>query len=198
MSTSNVYPGSCHCGAVQYQLRLKLPPVHDPKAESVRLYKCNCTTCHKTGMFHCRPISPGDDFILLSPSPSELGDYRCFEKRIGWYFCKNCGVRTFGAGGNWNETDLDVDKWAGGESKGETKKVWTLSKGEDFTRVEDGVKIVKPLHYLSVNAFTLEVGEGGVDLREWHEKKWIFYVENLKRINGTQMRLHEPFEGGLY
>ena len=96
------------------------------------------------------------------------------------------------------ETELDVGDWAGGESKGETKQVWTLASGEDFTRVEEGKTIVKPLHYLSVNAFTLEVGEGGVDLREWHEKKWIFYVENLKRHNGTQMRVNEPFPGGLY
>lgn len=110
-------------------------------------------------------------------------------------------MRTFGAGGVWNETDLDVAKWATGEenkSSGETQKVWTISKGEDFTRIEDGKKIVKPLHYLSVNAFTLEVGEGGVDLRDWHEKGWIFYVENAKRLNGTQMRLEKPFDGGLY
>ncbi|KAH7128566.1 hypothetical protein B0J11DRAFT_525274 [Dendryphion nanum] len=198
MTTTGAYPGSCHCGIVQYQIRLTFPPVHDVNAESIRLYKCNCTTCHKMGFFHCRPINPGEDFILTAPSPSELGEYRCFDKRIGWYFCKNCGVRTFAMGGNWEEAELDVEKWAGKDSKAETMKVWKATAGESFKRVVDGKEIIKPLHYLSVNAVTLNGGEGGVDLREWHDKKWVFYVENLERKNGTLMRIDEPYPGGLY
>jgi hypothetical protein len=149
------------------------------------------------GFFHTRPIDPANDFILTSPSnPEELGDYRTRSKKCGFYFCKNCGVRTFAVAGKWEQIDLDIDKWAGNDGgDGKTQKVWvTRGKGDTYTELADGKEIEKPLHYVSINAVTLE----GVDLREWHEKKWIFYVENRERKNGTKVRYGAPHEGGMY
>jgi hypothetical protein len=48
---------------------------------------------------------------------------------------------------------------------------------------------------LSVNAVTLEPG-GEIDLKRWHEKGWIFYVDSRFRKGG--MRLGEPHDDGMY
>lgn len=196
MSDTKVYHGSCHCGNVKYQVRLTLPPLitAERTAKTVRIYKCNCTTCHKMGMFHCRPINLTEDFILTTPAPSELGDYRVYDKKIGWFFCKSCGVRTFGLGGAWEETEINVDEWAGRERTEEgTEKVWK-TKGALLQATSDsGEKITRDMHYVSVNAVTLE----GVDLREWHEKGWIFYVDSLQSPR-EDPRYGKPHVGGMY
>jgi hypothetical protein len=194
-TNTNYYPGSCHCGAIQYQIRLTLPPTHDPdrNAKTVRLYKCNCTLCHKAGFFHCRPITIAEDFILTKPSPSELGDYK-----NGWYFCKSCGVRTFTAFGSWTEVEIDVGQWQGcgrdGTGSGVTEKVWIVKPGPERTMMFNGQSVTRPLHYLSVNAVTLE----GVNLREWHEKGWMFYINRRDEEKPMDMRVGEPHEGGMY
>ena len=152
------------------------------------------------GYFHCRPINPADDFILTSPATiEELGEYRTSTKKQAWYFCKKCGVRVVSVAGNWEQVELDVEHWAGRkeqENKENVQRVWKTN-GTTITTNEDGKDVTKPYHYLSVNAVTLEPGEE-IDLRKWHENGWIFYVENLVRKNGTQMRVSEPFEGGMY
>jgi hypothetical protein len=189
MSDLKAYPGSCHCGAVQYQVKLKFPPVLDATAESIRIYKCNCTTCQKMGYFHLRLIDPTEHYILTSPADiKELGDYRCFEKKHGWYFCKTCGVRVLGLGGVWEQLELDVREWAGTKKEGEEEKLQKVWKTK-------GADVGKP-YYLSVNAVTLEPSED-VDLRKWHDNGWIFYVES-RRKDGTPLRFGEPHEGGMY
>lgn len=142
------------------------------------------------GMFHCRPAEPSEDFILTSPaSIEELGDYRAFSKTIGWYFCKKCGVRTFGLGGKWAQEDLNVDQWAGRQGgDGKVQKVWRTKPLDAPGR--DGT----PLHYVSVNGVTLE----GVDLINWHKKGWVGYVENLDEGKRGELRFGEPFPGGCY
>lgn len=192
MSGLKAYPGSCHCGAVQYLVKLKFPPnITDRSAtDSIHIYKCNCSTCQKMGYFHLRPTNNASDYILLSPDPKELGDYRCFEKKHGWIFCKKCGVRIVGLGGEWEEAEVDVEAWKAGAKnegggKGEVKKVWKTKPKEEGKR-----------YYLSINAVTLEPSED-IDLRKWHENGWIFYVE-CRREDGTPLRFGEPHEGGMY
>ncbi len=144
------------------------------------------------GFFHCRPIKPEEDFILTSPSTiEELGDYRVFKKEVGWYFCKDCGVRVFGMRGEWEQVETDVAEWAAGtkqagnEEGKKTQKVWMTRAPAAST----GDK-----HYLSVNAVTLEPSEE-IDLIKWHEKGWVFYVQSRE---GDGMRLKPPFECGMY
>ncbi|CAI6292540.1 unnamed protein product [Periconia digitata] len=199
--TSGTYNGSCHCGAVTYSLKLTFPPIHNPAAiNSIRIYKCNCSTCQKMGFFHCRPINISDDFILKSPATiEELGDYRTFSKKQSWYFCKDCGVRVFGHGGKWEQTEVDVGEWSGKEKDGKTEKVWFSKPDGMRTRVVDGVEKQVPFHYLSVNAVTLDTAcEGGVDLREWHEKGYVAYVENREKMGSGNARLEKPYPGGMF
>jgi len=188
MSELKAYPGSCHCGDVQYQVKLKFPSKQDDQAESVRIYKCNCSTCQKMGYFHLRPINPTEHYILLSPNPKDLGDYRCFEKKHGWYFCKKCGVRVLGLGGSWEQVELDVEKWASTTKETEKETLQTVWK----TNGPPGPK----RYYLSVNATTLEPSED-TDLRKWHENGWISYCES-RREDGTPTRFGRPHEGGMY
>ncbi|KAF2127751.1 hypothetical protein P153DRAFT_294862, partial [Dothidotthia symphoricarpi CBS 119687] len=203
MSALKAYPGSCHCGNVQYQVRLKFPsrdtPVR-PSADMIRLYKCNCSVCQKMGFFHCRPISPADDFILTSPATiEELGDYRANVGKAGWYFCKSCGVRVFGVGAAWEQVELNVEEWASEQHEGkETKlqKVWR-TKGTTFATEEDGKEVRKLVHYVSVNAVTLEPSED-IDLRKWHDNGWIGYVENRSRDEVERNRMGKPYSGGMY
>ncbi|KAK7182329.1 hypothetical protein PSPO01_11563 [Paraphaeosphaeria sporulosa] len=197
MSTK-AYTGSCHCGDVKYQIRLTLPPNDtigfDAKREGTRIYKCNCSTCHKMGMFHCRPNDLANDFIVTSPAKIEdVGEYRCFSEQIGWYFCKRCGVRTFGMGGEWVSEEIDVAKWSGKENgSGELQKVLKTTPVSGGATGYDG----KRLHYVSVNGTTLD----DIDLIDVHDQGWMYYVENKHKKDGEnpQMRFKEPFKGGCY
>lgn len=146
------------------------------------------------GMFHCRPNDLENDFILTSPAKIEdVGEYRCFSEKIGWYFCKRCGVRTFGMGGEWVPAEMDVAKWLGdGAGEGASQKVLKTIPLSNGPKGYDG----KPLHYVSVNGTTLD----GIDLIDVHDKGWVYYIENKYKKDGEypQMRFKEPFKGGCY
>lgn len=203
MSTSVAYTGSCHCGFVQYQIRLTFPPVCDRQAadfdtKSISLYKCNCSTCQKMGFFHCRPIDPQEDFVLISPTNlDELGDYRTFAKTSGWYFCKSCGVRVFGVAAKWELADIDINKWAGTKpiEDGDELQSVLRTKATTRTRVVDGKEVTEDDHYVSINAVTLEPTDD-IDLSMWHEKGWILYVDCRSRTESA--RFGKPFKGGMY
>jgi hypothetical protein len=192
-SDLNAYPGSCHCGAIQYQVKLTFPPNLDTQGDSVRIYKCNCTTCHKMGYFHCRPTAPRENFIFTSTTnPNDFGNYETSRKITSWYFCKTCGVRVAAMEGTWAEVELDVEKWAGMKKEGEQENVQKVWK--PVFESKDGKDNEKC--YLSINAVTLELTED-TDLRKWHEKGWVAYVE-CRRKDGTPIRFGEPHEGGMY
>ncbi|KAF2742293.1 hypothetical protein M011DRAFT_462537 [Sporormia fimetaria CBS 119925] len=204
MSANKAYTGSCHCGAIQYQVKLAFPPALNldelNAGDRVRMYKCNCTVCHKMGLFHVRPKDPATDFIMTSPTSfDDLADYRCNEGKIGWYFCKKCGCRPFGGGGEFEQVDIDVGEWAGKEGVGKTQKVWVSRPKGEWTDTSNGKNEVRPSHYLSINAVTLDSGEGGVDLNEWHEKNWLYYSEYKESSLGTPLvRWEKPYPGGMY
>jgi hypothetical protein len=75
--TRRPYHGSCHCGQTKYIAYLTLPPptvAVDPyPGTTIRIYKCNCSTCHKAGYFHVRLKDAPNDFVLLSPIDPENG-----------------------------------------------------------------------------------------------------------------------------
>ena len=149
------------------------------------------------GFFHCRPISPEEDFILISPTNlEELGDYRAFSKTNGWYFCKKCGVRVFGVAGKWEQTDINVEQWAGSKDTGEGKQQPVLkTRSTTRTRNVSGEEITETYQYVSVNAVTLEPSED-IDLRMWYEKGWVLYMDCRDRKG--QPRPAKPYEGGMY
>lgn len=145
-------------------------------------------------MFHCNPANLAEDFIVTSPAKIEdVGDYRALSKIVGWYFCKSCGVRTFGMGGEWTTKEIDVAKWAGEEGgDGKVQKVIKSVPASDGKTNWEG----KPLHYISVNAMTLD----GLDLIDAHNKGWVYYVNNRGKPGEVSfgMRFKEPYPGGCY
>ncbi|KAF2741314.1 hypothetical protein EJ04DRAFT_530376 [Polyplosphaeria fusca] len=198
MSTFNPnrkpYHGSCHCGKTRYICHLELPlRVVHPEApyDTTRIRKCNCTTCIKTGMFSVRFAYAPDDFVLLSPKDplEELSNYKCSDMVTNWVFCPTCGVRCIAFAGPKTETvEIDLETWLGKESAGKTTTtVWKM-KDQDWDETKGD--------YFTVNATTLDVGQEGLDLREWHEKGWIVYLDCLDYKEDN--RHGRPHRGGQY
>ncbi|KAF2862391.1 hypothetical protein K470DRAFT_9674 [Piedraia hortae CBS 480.64] len=201
---TQTYTGSCHCGFIRYVVRITLPPknieVKDrPRSEDVgvRIYKCNCSTCMKMNLLHLRPSHSPSDFAVLTPltveDGSTLGDYLVFKRKHHWYFCRECGVHCF-AFGSPDGT---------GSPHGEIVTVTRTSLG--LTPPEGDVEVWRPKEagwdegrkgYLSINATTLDADQAGLDLREWHEKKWIAYVDCKDGVG--MLREGEPHQGGVY
>ena len=83
---ARTYTGSCHCGAVKYEVTMAPPQ----KAMS-----CNCSLCSRAGWL--LTFVPGGAFRLLS-GEDELTEYRFNKRHINHLFCRTCGVRSFSRG----------------------------------------------------------------------------------------------------
>jgi hypothetical protein len=184
--TRRPYHGSCHCGHTKYIAYITLPPpiisaTPPSPSSTVRIRKCNCSTCHKMSIFHLRLMDSPEDFQLLSPldPATELRDYMCFKKIAHWYFCGTCGVRCFGFVGQSELKEVEVD--------GQKRTVWAPKK-EGWVEDENS--------YLTINSQTLEPGQEGLNMQEWTEKGWIAYLDcwNFK----GEPRLGKPHEHGIY
>src|SRR5262245_18814252 len=99
--------GSCHCGAVRFEVELAI------EAGATR---CNCSICTKVAQ--AGSIVKPSAFVLLS-SEDPLGRYAWGGRTATRYFCKECGIHCFARGHlevlggdyvsvNWNCLD-DVD-----------------------------------------------------------------------------------------
>jgi hypothetical protein len=80
------YHGSCHCAAVRFEAEI------DFSLETVR---CNCTICLKR-RYWAAIVKP-ESFRLLIGS-ADLTEYRFNTGNDQHFFCKHCGVPTFGLG----------------------------------------------------------------------------------------------------
>lgn len=196
------YHGSCHCGHIRYLVYITLPPATSSASAAgspgSRIYKCNCSSCHKMGYFQIRPTDPAADFLLLSPRgpdpASELGDYLCFDRRLHWYFCPRCAVRCFTAEGCWRVDEVELRD---------------VKLPEGFVADEGGAARVLRVDmdalqppqkgYLAVNAPTVDQDQAGgedLDLRELVDKRLVEYLD-CKEEKGED-RVEYPHKGGTW
>ncbi len=81
MSDKIKYTGSCHCGAVKFEI---LAPA------KLKVIDCNCSVCKKKQNRHF--ILPAVDFTLLKGHDS-LTTYTFNTNQAQHKFCKKCGVQ---------------------------------------------------------------------------------------------------------
>lgn len=99
---------------------------------------------------------------------------------------------------NWGETvDIDLEEWLDRGSEGMMTRVWR-PKAEGPTGSDPPTARWDEKHhtYFSINATTLEPGQEGLSLKEWHEKGWINYLDLLDQKE--EHRNGEPHRGGMY
>lgn len=84
MADVKTHQGSCHCGAVAYEVDMALEG----------LVECNCSHCYRKG-FVLGFVGP-DAFRLTRDGPQT--HYRFHNHKIRHRFCETCGVQTFAKG----------------------------------------------------------------------------------------------------
>jgi hypothetical protein len=77
------YQGSCHCGAVTFEVEA---PGH------IEADYCNCSICSKSGYLHL--IVPRSQFRLLSGEEA-LTTYQFNSGVAKHTFCRHCGIKPF-------------------------------------------------------------------------------------------------------
>lgn len=87
MGDRQTYAGSCHCGAVRFEVETDLSGLGD----------CNCSMCSRLGWV--MQSVPEADFRLLSGA-DRLTTYRFNTEAIAHEFCAICGIESFARGAN--------------------------------------------------------------------------------------------------
>jgi hypothetical protein len=80
------FTGSCHCGAVEFQVEL------GPNFQGSR---CNCSICTKLGGTGCI-VKPA--MFKLVRGQEQLASYEWGARISKRYFCKHCGTHCYGVG----------------------------------------------------------------------------------------------------
>jgi hypothetical protein len=83
---SLTYVGSCHCGAVRYEVTMAPPE---------KAVACNCSHCSRAGWL--LTFVPADRFRLLS-GEDHLQEYLFHKRHIHHQFCRTCGMHPFSRG----------------------------------------------------------------------------------------------------
>ena len=79
------YHGSCHCGAVRFEVALAAP--------ISRLLECDCSVCTKKGIVH-QPAA--DDELRVVEGQENLVLYQFHTAQARHWFCGKCGIHTHG------------------------------------------------------------------------------------------------------
>jgi hypothetical protein len=82
MRQLETYRGSCHCGAVQFQIETDFP----------ELTTCDCSICSKRNAVMVKVHE--SKFTLLRGEQS-LCEYRFHTRTARHYFCRVCGIYPF-------------------------------------------------------------------------------------------------------
>ena len=93
MAEAKRYSGSCHCGAVKYEMTTNL----------ARVMECNCSHCSRKGFLLSFVLV--NQFTLLHGGDA-LGEYQFNKHVIAHLFCKTCGVQSFARGKRHDRTAM--------------------------------------------------------------------------------------------
>jgi len=77
------HTGSCHCGAVRYEV--DAPP-------DLEVSECNCSICSRSAYLHL--IVPRSRFRLLA-GENQLSSYSFDTHEAKHLFCRICGIKSF-------------------------------------------------------------------------------------------------------
>lgn len=218
------YTGSCHCGHVKFIVYLSFPdlpypkttPGHFRKQSGHRIYKCNCTICHKAGLLHIRIPDPANDFFVLSPkNPLEAGSgltsYIPQGCQGSWHFCQRCGIRGFSVRGTGYDGEVDLpaallqrleSRTLNGKtgpitaSENEITKIPAWRPCKDWLESADEDEENEPRQYLSINGLCLDAHNENLDLRQLHDNGYIAYMQTLEWV-GMEYE-EKPYSGGAY
>lgn len=83
---TKTYEGSCHCGAVKFDVAMAKPE---------KVFTCNCSICSRAGWLLA--FVPAKDFTLKQGKDA-LGEYQFHKREIHHTFCKTCGIHSFSHG----------------------------------------------------------------------------------------------------
>lgn len=87
------HTGSCHCGAVKFEVRTTLVPAT----------RCNCSLCRRKGAL-MSPVFSVDDLHIVEGAEA-LAMYQFNTRAAQHFFCKICGIYPF------HQTRKDARLW---------------------------------------------------------------------------------------
>ena len=85
-SASHTHAGSCHCGAVTYDVDVDLGGT---------LIACNCSMCGRSGTV--LTFVPPEKFTLKTGA-DDVTHYKFNKHVIDHVFCKTCGIKPYATG----------------------------------------------------------------------------------------------------
>ncbi|NRO98748.1 type I-B CRISPR-associated protein Cas8b1/Cst1 [Paraburkholderia sp. NMBU_R16] len=80
---TEAFRGSCHCGAVKFEVRTAIAPVS----------RCNCSLCRRKGAAMSKTFAR-EDLKILS-GEQDLTLYQFNTRVAKHYFCRHCGIYPF-------------------------------------------------------------------------------------------------------
>ena len=90
---ADVLKGSCHCGAVKFEVRAPVMPAG----------RCNCSLCRRKGALMTPPFAASQLTILQGEDALTL--YQFNTRVARHFFCRHCGVYPF------HQTRKDPQRW---------------------------------------------------------------------------------------
>ncbi|CAN7449694.1 GFA family protein [Rhizobium sp. LjRoot98] len=80
-----IYSGSCHCGAIAFEV----------EADITQAMDCNCSMCRRRGGLLA--FVPRENFRLQTPQ-SAVSTYQFNKHVIQHHFCATCGIAPYAEG----------------------------------------------------------------------------------------------------
>jgi hypothetical protein len=87
------FQGSCHCGAVKFTVDAEMP---------TEVMDCNCSICRRKGVLMA--FYPAAK--LKVEGEVALQAYKFNRHVLSHWFCKTCGIHTFGGGKGPDGTEM--------------------------------------------------------------------------------------------